>query len=154
LTLYWHDGGNLPTAEQFGGEIPTRKNNKGEPQKTENGSLFIGDKGILFDGYDGGEDPRLLPAAKMEGFKAPDKSLPRSPGHYQEWIGACKGGPKAGSDFAAKSAGLTEMVLIGHLAARIGPGKKIEWDGATGKSKNLRETDQYVNKTYRKGWID
>jgi predicted dehydrogenase len=154
LTLFWHDGGNLPTAEQFGGEIPTRKNSKGESQKTENGSLFIGDKGILFDGYDGGEDPRLLPPAKMEGFKAPDKTLPRSPGHYQEWIGACKGGPKAGSDFVAKSSGLTEMVLIGHLAARVGPGKKIEWDGSVGKSKNLRETDQYVNKTYRKGWID
>ena len=154
VTLFWHDGGNLPTPEQFGGEIPTRKNGKGETEKTENGSLFIGEKGTLFDGYDGDEAPRLLPAAKMEGFKAPDKTLPRSPGHYKEWIDACKGGPKAGSDFAAKSAGLTEMVLIGHLAARVGPGKKIEWDAAAGKSKNLPETDQYVNKTYRKGWID
>ncbi|HET6409923.1 MAG TPA: Gfo/Idh/MocA family oxidoreductase [Chthoniobacteraceae bacterium] len=154
VTLYWHDGGNLPTAEQFGGEIPSRANNKGEKRNTENGSLFIGDKGIMFDGYDGGEEPTLLPKAKMEGFKAPDKTLSRSPGHYVEWINACKGGPKAGSDFVAKSAGLTEMVLIGHLAARVGPGKKIEWDGSVGKSKNLRETDAYVNKAYRKGWID
>jgi predicted dehydrogenase len=154
LTLYWHDGGLLPTAEQFGGQIPTRKNNKNEDKNTENGSLFIGEKGVFFDGYDGGEDPRLLPPAKMAEFKYPEKTLPRSPGHYKEWIDACKGGPKAGSDFVAKSAGLTEMVLIGHLAARVGPGKKIEWDGAAGKSKNLRETDQYVNKAYRKGWID
>nr|MDQ3621625.1 gfo/Idh/MocA family oxidoreductase [Verrucomicrobiota bacterium] len=96
--------------------------------------------------------PTLLPTAKMEGFQAPPKTLPRSPGHYEEWLIACKGGPKAGSDFAAKACELTEMVLIGHLAARVGTGKKIEWDAATGRAKNLPEADAYINKTYRPGW--
>ena len=65
---------------------------------------------------------------------------------------AIGGGETAGSDFVAKSAGLTEMVLIGQLAARVGPGKRIEWDNEAGKVKNLPEANQYVNKEYRPGW--
>jgi predicted dehydrogenase len=148
VTLYWHDGGNLPAPEKFGGEIPTRE---GENKPTQNGALFIGDKGLLLDDYDKG-GPTLLPRAKMAEFVRPEKTLPRSKGHHEEWIEACKGGPKAGSDFVAKSCALTEMVLIGHLAARIGTGKKIEWDAATGRAKNLPEADPYINKSYRPGW--
>ena len=147
LSLFWHDGGNLPSVEKFGGEEKPREDAK----KTENGALFIGTEGILYDDYDKG-GPTLLPRTKMVDFKAPEKTLPRSPGHHKEWIDACKGGPKAGSDFAAKSAALTEMVLIGHLAARVGPGKKIEWDGATGTAKNVPEAAAYINKPYRPGW--
>lgn len=152
VTLTWHDGGNLPTAEQFGGEIPQTGKNGTTP--TQNGSLFIGEKGILFDDYDGGKNPpTLLPAAKMTDFKAPEPTLPRSPSHFQEFVDACKGGPKAGSDFVAKACGLTEMVLIGHLAAHVGPGKKLEWDAKKGRVKNVPEANAYVNKKYRKGWI-
>ena len=147
LSLFWHDGGNLPTQEQFAGEETLREDAK----KTENGTLFIGTEGVLYDDYDKG-GPTLLPRSKMDDFKAPEKTLARSPGHHKEWIEACKGGPKAGSDFALKSAALTEMVLIGHLAARIGPGKKIEWDAAKGRAKNVPEAAAYINKSYRPGW--
>ncbi|HEX8310202.1 MAG TPA: Gfo/Idh/MocA family oxidoreductase [Chthoniobacteraceae bacterium] len=147
LSLFWHDGGNLPTAEAFGGDIPTREDGK----KTENGALFIGDKGRLLDDYDKG-GPTLLPTTKMADFKAPEKTLPRSPGHHQEWLAACKGGPKSGSDFVEKSCALTEMVLIGHLAAHIGPGKRIEWDATAGRATNLPEANAYINKEYRPGW--
>lgn len=147
VTLTWHDGGNLPPAEAFGGEIPVREDGK----KTGNGALFIGDKGLLLDDYDKG-GPRLLPADKMTGFTPPPKTLPRSPGHHQEWIDAIKGGKPAGSNFVDKACGLTEMVLIGHLAARVGPGKRIEWDAAAGRAKNAPETDPWINKEYRPGW--
>jgi predicted dehydrogenase len=153
LALFWHDGGNLPSAEQFGGEIPMHQPEKEDqkPRKTANGALFIGDKGILLDDYDRGE-PALLPKEKMADFQKPEKTIPRSPGHYEEWIIACKGGEKAGSDFVEKSAALTEMVLIGHLAAHVGPGKKLEWDNEAGVVKNIPEANQWVNKTYREGW--
>lgn len=152
LTVYWHDGGNLPTAEQFGGEIPMREGDAKHPPKiTQNGSLFIGEKGILFDDYDRGT-PTLLPKGKMADFQAPSKTLPRSPGHHEEWIRAVQGGEKAGSDFVAKACGLTEMCLLGHLAARVGPGKRIEWDNEAGKVKNIAEANQYVDKEYRPGW--
>ena len=149
VTMYWHDGGNLPTAEQFGGEIFKRE---GDDKVTQNGSLFIGEKGRLLDDYDRG-GPTLLPKEKMADFKAPEKRLPRSKDHHKEWITAIEGGERAGSDFVAKSAGLTEMVLIGHLAARVGPGKKIDWDSETGTAKNVPEAAKWVNKEYRPGWI-
>lgn len=150
LTLTWHDGGNLPAPEKFGGEIPKRKK---DGKNTMNGNLFIGEKGILFDDYEEG-DATLLPSGKFADYQAPEKTLPRSPGHYEEFIAACKGGPKAGSDFVAKSCGLTEMVLLGQLAAHVGVGKKVEWDAKAGKVKNLPEANAFVKKTYRKGWID
>jgi predicted dehydrogenase len=158
LSLFWHDGGNLPSAQQFAGQIPQvaagkDKEGKEQTKNTENGSLFIGDKGTLYDDYDKG-GPTLLPKEKMADFKAPDKTLPRSPGHYEEFLKACNGGPKAGSDFVNKSCALTEMVLIGHLAAHVGPGKKIEWDVANAKVKNIPEANEYVNKKYRPGWVD
>jgi hypothetical protein len=64
------------------------------------------------------------------------------------------GRPEAGSDFVNKSCALTEMVLIGHLAAHVGPGKKIQWDSANAKVTNIPEANEYVNKKYRKGWVD
>ena len=148
MSLFWHDGGNLPSAEQFGGNIPT----KGDGKKTENGVLFIGENARLLDDFDDG-GPRLLTGEHVADFKAPEKTLPRSPGHYAEWLAACKGGPKAGSDFVQKACGLTEMVLIGHLAARTGPGKKIDWDAELGSARNLPEAAAFVNKSYRPGWI-
>jgi hypothetical protein len=90
----------------------------------------------------------------MADFTPPAKALPRSPGHHKEFMDACLGGAKAGSDFVNKACGLTEMVLIGHLAAHVGPGKKIEWDAANAKVKNIPEANAYVNKVYRKGWVD
>lgn len=150
LTLTWHDGGLLPAPEKFGGEIPlTAKGGK----PTQNGSLFIGTKGILFDDYDGQNPPTLLPTAKMADFKAPEKTLPRSKGgHFAEFIDAIKGGPKAGSDFVTKACGLTELALLGYLAARVGPGKKLEWDAVSAKVKNAPETEPWIRKAYRDGW--
>ena len=52
--------------------------------------------------------------------------MERSPGHYEEWVNACKGGPKpvASFDYAGP---MTETVLLGVLALRA-PGTRLEWD--------------------------
>ena len=42
--------------------------------------------------------------------------MPRSPGHYEEWLAACKGGPRPVSNFDYAGP-LTEIVL----ARRAGP---------------------------------
>ena len=149
LTLFWHDGGLLPTAEQFGGEIVKRE---GEDRVTQNGSLFIGEKGRLFDDYEKG-GPTLLPREKMAEFKAPEKTLPRSQDHHQEWITAIEGGERAGSDFV-------EQVLRPdrdgpHRATRGARGSRQE--DRVGRCHRHREKRSgraaYVNKTYRPGWI-
>ena len=40
-----------------------------------------------------GESPRIIPESQDAGRSAGPAAVPRSPGHHQEWIDACKGGP-------------------------------------------------------------
>ena len=111
---------------------------------------MVGSKGkIMFrdwnpDGF------RLLPEDRFVDFKGPMPSLQRAPnGPYREWIEACKGGPACLSDFDYAGR-LTEFVLLGNVALRVG--KKIEWDAKRMRAKNCPEADQYIRREYRKGW--
>jgi hypothetical protein len=101
--------------------------------------------------YGGG--PTLIPSSKMKDFKKPEKTIPNSTGHYQEWIDRCKGiaTPKGGFDGEFSYAGpFTEMVLLGNLAVRAG--KKIEYDSVNMKLPNCPEAEKYLKRQYRKGW--
>jgi hypothetical protein len=75
--------------------------------------------------------------------------LPRSPGHYKEWIRACKGGEPAMANFAYAGV-LTEFILLGNVAMRAG--KKLEWDGEKLQATNCKEADALIRREYRKGW--
>ena len=74
----------------------------------------------------------------------------RSPGHYQERMLACKGGPRPVSNFDYAGP-LTEIVLLGVLALWA-PGRRLEWDSANLKVKNAPELDPYIRAEYRQGW--
>ena len=95
--------------------------------------------------------PRIIPESKMKKMisKLPPKTIPRVEGGdpHPEWIRACKGGPKAGSNFDY-SGPLTEMVSLGNLAIRAG--KKLEWDGPNMRVTNCPEANKYVRHGYRK----
>lgn len=138
--LVWHDGGLMPPSPA---EMPPGK------QLPSNGVLYIGTKGQMYHGSHGGM-PELLPAALHEEAKAVAKTIPRSPGHYEEWLAACKGGPKPVSNFDY-AGHLTEIVLLGVLALRA-PGKRLEWDSENLRVKNAPELAAYVHTEYRKGW--
>ena len=64
-------------------------------------------------------------------------------------INACKGGPKAMSNFDY-SGPMAETVLLGNVALRSGGA--IEWDAKALKVKNVPEADRFVRKQYRAGW--
>jgi hypothetical protein len=51
--------------------------------------LFVGDRGMLLSDY--GRHV-LLPEDKFRGFQRPDPFIPESPGHFEEWLIACKTG--------------------------------------------------------------
>jgi len=141
--LTWYDGGKVPAKELFeGATLP-----KNEIPK--NGTLMIGDKGkiVLMDWN--ANNFQMLPADKFADFKGPDSSIPRSEGHYKEWIAACKGGPAAMSNFEYASR-LTETVLLGNLALRCG--KRIDWDAKAMKAKGCPEADALIKPSYRSGW--
>jgi hypothetical protein len=82
----------------------------------------------------------------MRALERPPKTIPRSPGHHQEWIDACKGRGTTTTDFEY-SGPLTELVLLGNLAIRTG--KRVEWDAASMKSTNVPRANEYIRHGYR-----
>jgi len=113
-----------------------------------NGSLFVGDKGFITTGTYG-TGTRLLPAERMADYKFPPQLLTRSPGHYHDWIRACKGGEQACSNFSIAGP-FTEWILLGTLALRYEG--KLEWDSAKMRVTNVAEANQHIRPKVRKGW--
>ena len=114
-----------------------------------NGSLFIGDKGMITTGTYG-EYTRLVPASKMKDYEFPPALLTRSPGHYRDWIRAAKGGDPACSNFSIAGP-FTEWVLLGTLALRFEG--KLEWNSARMKITNNHEANRLIKPHFRKGWL-
>ena len=113
-----------------------------------NGSLFVGDKGMLTTGTYG-ENTRLISAAeKMKDYKFPDPSLTRSPGHYRDWIRSCKGGDPSCSNFNV-AVPFVEWMLLGVIALRVDG--KLEWDAAKGRFSNSAEANKFLKPAYLKG---
>ncbi len=140
VKLTWYDGGlrpprpdELEEGQEFG----------------EGGILFVGDKGKMLK-------HRLIPESRSKEYGKPPEVLPRSPGHFEEWIEACKGGKPAGSNF--DHAGLlAEVVLLGNVALRVELREKLTrtkllWDGPNMKITNLSEANQFLQREYRKDW--
>jgi hypothetical protein len=125
----------------------------------ESGALIIGDKGKLFSPDDYGA--RFFVAMKgqdevtagdnHEACKAVPQSIPRSPGHMQEWFRMMKDGTPAYSNFDI-AAYLTEIILLGCVALRVGEGMRVDWDGPNMKSTNLAQAERFVRRQNRAGW--
>jgi len=153
VIVYWHDGGNKPMRPEG---IPEDE----QLGDGNNGSLFIGDKGVLSIGTYGG-NPRLHPEEKIRDYAMPLRTVPRvasalddtgevsDRAHHLDWIQACKGGTPACSNFAY-SGPFTEMVLLGTIAVRV-PGK-LKWDGKNMRFTNSEMANRLVSRRYRAGW--
>ena len=138
VKVTWYDGGLMPPRpEELGPDeaLPNR------------GTLFVGDNGLMLSGTGG--KLRLLPASKMDGYKVPAPTLPRSKGHHRDWVDAIKGGAPASSNFEY-GARLTEIVLLGVLSLRTG--KKIYWDATKLEARNVPAAEAIIKEQYRKGW--
>ena len=118
--------------------------------KRWDGCIFVGDKGkMLVDGW-GGESPRLLPQSRDRGYQLPPKTLPRSVGHYLEWLQACRTGSVTRSNFDFAGL-LTEAMLLGMVCVRNG-GDKLDSDRANLKMTNDTDANQFLHYQYRRGW--
>jgi hypothetical protein len=65
------------------------------------------------------------------------------------WIDAIRGTQQTTSPFEY-SARLTEIMLLGVVA--LNAGRKIEYDGAAMKVKNVADSDALLKRKYREGW--
>jgi hypothetical protein len=141
VTLYWADGGE---------HQPLVKNTldyNGKPLSSWGlGILFVGDKGMLAADYG---RYQLLPKEKFQDFQPPGPSIPRSIGHWNEWVDAIKTGKPTTCNFDYSGA-LTESVLLGVVAFRTG--KPVDWDGENLRAKNCPEAEAFLHKEYRKGF--
>jgi predicted dehydrogenase len=151
VKLVWYEGKktpdspqNLPPAELFKGEKPV-----------SSGSLLVGEKGTLYSPDDYGARYFLLPKKEFEGYKKPERALPRNGrgdrGQKEEWARAIKEGKPqialSNFDYAAL---LTETILLGNVAMRAG--KKLEWDGPNLKFTNAPDANKLLRTEYRSGW--
>jgi predicted dehydrogenase len=139
VRMIWYES-SRPPMELFHGE-----------RVTGGGSLFVGAKGKLYSRSDYGGSNILLPQDNFRDYQPPRPTLPRVGGrHHQEWIRACKGGPPAMSNFTDYAGPLTEMVLLGNVAIRVG--KRIVWNSEKLQAVDLPAADRYIHREYRKGW--
>jgi len=142
VKAYWYDGGKKPG-------MPSKAFDRDWLFK---GALFKGDKGWLLADY----SLRILMPKQRESdmthYKSPkpDELIPPSLGHHAEWIVACKTGSPTTCNFDYSGA-LIEANMLALVAYRVG--KKLEWDGKSLSAPNCPEADQYIRKTYRKGWV-
>jgi predicted dehydrogenase len=147
------DGKKMLPPEDLIKDLP--RNGKGELQGGGSGSLLVGSKGMLFSPDDYGAQYLLLPAKNFEGFKPPAATLPRNGkgdmGMKMEWVEAIRAGkPEMAYSNFDYAATLTEAILLGNVAMRAG--KKLEYDGKTGKITNDDKANQHLGREYRKGW--
>jgi hypothetical protein len=117
--------------------------------------MFVGEKGVMLAAREAGtasqpaRPPMLLPTAQFKGFVPPPKTIPRSIGHYQEWIAAAKGGPPANCQWEYAKL-FTETSLLGVIAARTG--KDLVYDAQNMRFTNDAGANEYLSAPSRPGW--
>jgi predicted dehydrogenase len=142
VSIFWHDGlklrpefPNVPAGELLG-------------DSDVNGSLFIGDKGMVTTGCYG-ERSRLVPAEKMADYRLPAPTLSRSPGHYRDWLRACKGGEASCSNFGVAGPFVAWM-LLGVIAMKFEG--KLTWNAEKNLIGNNEAANEFLKPKFKKGW--
>ncbi len=116
-----------------------------------NGSLYVGDKGIIYTGCYG-ERMHIVPMERMREMSEPPKTLPRTKDVFTDFVEACLAGKKETAASFEYGTRLTEFTLLANLAQYAGPGKRVEWDGPNMKVANFPELNRWIERPYRSGW--
>jgi hypothetical protein len=169
VEMTWSDGGIKPSRPEI---IPPDHDMGGN--NSANGVLIIGENGVISTNIN--DSSPLMPKLYLNdgttefGPETEENEEPEY-GHHRKWIDACKAGfdskehkeLTSSFDYAGP---MTETVLMGNLAIRSyllrrenSEGrleyygrKKLLWDGENTEITNLKEANQFVGRTYRKGW--
>jgi predicted dehydrogenase len=155
LDIFWYDGGIKP---------PVPEELMADNQETsEEGMLFVGDKGKILGGFRG-ENAQLIPEARMKAFRT-EHNLPepaprqRRGGGRQggdpaarnaAWINAFKGGPRSYGDFLLARP-ISDAVNLAAISLRLG-GRRLLWDSAAARITNISEANRFLTREYRQGW--
>src|SRR3989442_1268598 len=142
MRISWYQGGAMPASPKQYVDL----------NKIDHGAMFKGSKGYLICDF---ESRIVLPFGDDADFtyynpRKKEDVLPPL-GHFQQqWLHACKDpSRKTACDFEY-SGNMIEQLLLGLVAYRVG--KKLDYDGATGKVTNSPEADALLRRKYRDGW--
>ncbi|MCX7817871.1 MAG: Gfo/Idh/MocA family oxidoreductase [Kiritimatiellae bacterium] len=122
--------------------------------------ILVGEKGRMFFGRTR-TDWVFKPDSLKDEIGDPPNTIPRVPpitadGKYGgsdpsvvEWLNGIRGGPAPLSRFEL-SGPLTEIVLLGNVAVRVG--RPVEWDSGGLRARNVPEAAALIRRRYRSGW--
>jgi predicted dehydrogenase len=136
VVLHWSHGSPVALHEKHKGlKIPKGTN-----------TVFIGSKGVLSTDF---SKHSVVLNDKTAKFERPKATIAKSPGFYNEWFRACRGGAPATCNFDY-SGPLAETVLLGNVAYRAQG--EFEWDHKTLTAKGSARAAELISEPYRKGW--
>jgi predicted dehydrogenase len=153
VKLFWYDGGKKPGEELLGEQKKLFKAEvkKDGPNFLSSGCIVVGEKATLYSPGDYSEKEQKLSGNQP----LPKVQFTQSPGHFEEWIRAIRGGEPAVSNFENYAGRLTETMLLGNLAvwvAASGKGEKVLWDAENMKCTNIAGLEPIIKPTYRAGY--
>ena len=140
IGLSWYQGGVMPKSPSKWIDL----------KKIGHGAMFKGSNGYIIADF---KNRLIMPYGKKANMtyykpRKKDNLIPEL-GHFQEqWINACKGDKKTACNFDY-SGKMIETLVLGLVAYRVG--KKIKYNGKTGKSDNSK-ANELMGRKYRKGW--
>jgi predicted dehydrogenase len=139
--LFWYDGGMKPFAAE---ELEV--DGKDTP---EEGLLLVGTKGKILGGFRG-ENPVLLPDSKMSlrpaGERIDSRAVDRK---TSMWVDAILSGQQTPGSFI-RAQTITDTINLGAVALRAN--KKVEFDATALRITNDANANDFLTRTYRKGW--
>jgi hypothetical protein len=157
VAVTWYDGDARPPTEirdlikaPPGSEPMTIDRKTGKPKKVKQdpdnqGSIVIGTSGVLHIPHVAA--PKLYPVEKFKDYTLPALDQGH---HWTQWAEACVSGGTPGASFDY-SGPLTESVLLGSVAVRF-PKTTLQWNSAKLQFENEKAANQFVRRSYRKGW--
>jgi predicted dehydrogenase len=167
VKVFWYEGlnatttgrpqGNLRAAQGDDRNLPPlllelrAKYPEEELDRGDSGTLYVGEKGVIFTGTYG-DKMHIVPYKKMQETPAPPRLLPRPKNVFVDFLDAVRAGETETAvpfDYGTR---LTEFSLLGNLAMKAGQGKRVDWDGPNMKVTNLPELNAWVKRPARKGW--
>jgi hypothetical protein len=141
IQVSWYQGGALPESPHHSIDL----------DKIGHGVVFEGSSGSLVADFNA---RMLLPHGNENDLtyykpRSKKEQYPPMGNFQQEWISACKGDLKTSCNFGYAT-DMIEMMLLGLVAYRAG--RKIKYDGATGRVTDCSDANELLRHTYRKGW--
>ena len=116
-------------------------------EKRHIGAYFEGDKGTILCDYNSREV--TINGVTTNDLDTVPISLPRSPGHQQNFVDAVKARkqPESNLEYARE---MTMPMHLGLISYRLG--RPLEWNAKKEKFRHDGEANSYLSRDYRKGW--